>query len=242
MLEEALNALSVRADGVYCDGTFGRGGHSEAIVAQLGPSGRLIGIDRDAQAIEAGRQRFKSASHAHARVDLVHDRFSNLPTVLAGLGVHRLDGVLFDLGVSSPQLDQAERGFSFVRDGPLDMRMDPSSGEPAWQWLERVDEQELIKVISGYGEERFARAIAKAIVARREDNIRPAPPTTTQLADLVAGAAGRHRSPAPPAKHRAHPTFQPLPPFTQPESDEPSHVHRPGSATAAPAPPHRSLL
>ena len=220
MLEPALDALALRPDGCYCDATFGRGGHSEALLSRLGPAGRLVSIDRDAQAIEAGQWLLERDPSRPARFDLVHARFSELPAILKRVGIERLDGVLFDLGVSSPQLDQAERGFSFMRDGPLDMRMDPSVGEPAWQWLERVDEQELHKVISGYGEERFARAIAKAIIARREDDSRPALRTTKQLADLVAGVIGRRGARAAVAKNPATRTFQAIRLFINQELEE----------------------
>lgn len=224
MLKPALDALAIRPDGCYCDATFGRGGHSQALLSHLGSSGRLLSIDRDAQAIDAGQWLLASDEARAARFDLVHARFSNLPAILERVGIDQLDGVLFDLGVSSPQLDQAERGFSFMRDGPLDMRMDPSSGEPAWQWLERVDEQELNKVISGYGEERFARAIAKAIVARREDNTRPALRTTKQLANLVASVIGRRGSRATLAKNPATRTFQAIRLFINQELEELSLV------------------
>jgi len=224
MLKEALAALSIRANGRYCDGTFGRGGHSRAILDRLNSEGSLLAIDRDAQAIQEGGSFFDETKPNSARLDLVHDRFSNLPAILDRLGIKQLDGVLFDLGVSSPQLDEAERGFSFMRDGPLDMRMDPSSGEPAWQWLERVDEQELTKVISSYGEERFARAVAKAIVARREDDTRPALRTTKQLADLVARVIGRRGSRAAVAKNPATRTFQAIRLFVNQELEELSLV------------------
>lgn len=224
MLHEALQALAIGPDGRYCDATFGRGGHSRAVLAGLGPTGRLLSIDRDPQAIVMGAALQIGRPEQSARFDLVHARFSNLPDVLDDVGIEQLDGVLFDLGVSSPQLDQAERGFSFMRDGPLDMRMDPGSGEPAWQWLERVDEKELSKVIKTYGEERFAGAIAKAIVARRADVARPALRTTKQLADLVAGIVRRRGGRTQVAKNPATRTFQALRIYLNQELEELSLV------------------
>ena len=224
MLAQALEALAIRADGVYCDATFGRGGHSAALLAALGPHGRLLSIDRDGQAIAAGQPMLEGRPDDAPRFDLVHDRFSNLPAIVSRVGIAQLDGVLFDLGVSSPQLDQAERGFRFMRDGPFDMRMDPGSGEPAWQWLDRVDEKELTKVISNYGEERFARAIAKAIVTRRADVARPALRTTKQLADLVAGVVRSRSRGAKMAKNPATRTFQAIRLFVNQELEELSVV------------------
>jgi 16S rRNA (cytosine1402-N4)-methyltransferase len=179
---EAIQALAIRPDGAYVDATFGRGGHSRAILARLGPGGRLIALDRDPAAEQAAR------AIADPRFAFFRVNFSRLAEVL---GATRADGMLFDLGVSSPQLDDAARGFSFRSDGPLDMRMDPTSGISAAQWLAQAEEQEIREVIRGYGEERFAKQIAAAIVAAR---VREPLRGTRQLADLV-GQAVRTREP-----------------------------------------------
>jgi 16S rRNA (cytosine1402-N4)-methyltransferase len=183
LLEEAIDALAIRADGAYVDGTFGRGGHSRMILGRLGSCGRLIALDRDPQAVAAARR------ISDARFDAVHASFDELAGVLGRLGLEGVDGVLLDLGVSSPQLDDAARGFSFRHDGPLDMRMDTSRGQTAAQWLGTASEAEIREVIRDYGEERFAKQIAKAIVAARQ---RGPVVTTGQLADIV-GAAVRTR-------------------------------------------------
>lgn len=185
LLKEAVDALAVRPDGVYVDGTFGRGGHSREILRRLGPQGRLLALDRDADAVRAAQ------AIDDARFAIRHARFGALTEVLRAEGIAAVDGVLLDVGVSSPQLDEAERGFSFRADAPLDMRMDRTRGETAAEWLARVDEAELKGVIKTYGEERFAGAIAKAIVAARSTGgIR----TTGELARVVA-AAVRTREP-----------------------------------------------
>ena len=176
LLSEAVEALAIRADGIYVDGTFGRGGHSALILQQLGPEGRLIALDKDPAAIAAGRQ------WSDARVTLVHSGVEQLAQVLRELEVEKVDGVLLDLGVSSPQLDEAARGFSFRFDAPLDMRMDTSSGPTAAEWLATVDEGLLGEVIREYGEERFAKQIARAVVAARA--VAPIE-TTRQLVELV---------------------------------------------------------
>jgi 16S rRNA (cytosine1402-N4)-methyltransferase len=181
LVDECIAALDVRADGIYVDGTFGRGGHARAILARLGSRGRLVGIDRDPAAEHA------ALALADARFTFRRTSFSALPEALAGLGIERVDGVLLDLGVSSPQLDDPERGFSFRADGPLDMRMDPTRGESAAAFLARANVRELSEVIRDYGEERFAQSIAGAIVAARA----VAPVTRTrQLAAIVAQALG----------------------------------------------------
>src|SRR6185437_12731506 len=182
LLEEALAALAVRPDGLYVDGTFGRGGHSRAILARLDGEGRLIALDRDPEAERA------AASIVDPRFAFVRAAFSSLSEVLAGRPV---DGMLFDLGVSSPQLDDPQRGFSFRRDGPLDMRMDPTRGFSAAQWLAMAEEKQITEVIRDYGEERFAKQIAAAVVAARR---REPLERTRQLADLVAKAV-RTREP-----------------------------------------------
>ena len=195
LLEEAVEALAIQPDGIYVDGTFGRGGHSRAILARLGPAGRLIAFDRDPAAIAEGR------TITDARFTLVHEPFSQLGAVLDEMGVTALDGILLDLGVSSPQLDDAERGMSFRFDAPLDMRMDTSRGETAAEWLARASVQEIATVVREYGEERFANAVAKAVVAARAGQ----PVTTTrELAALVEKAV-RTRE---PGQHPATRTFQ----------------------------------
>jgi 16S rRNA (cytosine1402-N4)-methyltransferase len=207
LLEEAVTALAIREDGTYVDATFGRGGHSRAVLGRLGPRGRLVALDRDPDAIVEARRigdpRF-SISHAH---------FSELSRVLDSLGVARIDGALFDLGVSSPQLDDASRGFSFRNDGPLDMRMDPTRGESAAEWLARASESDIREVIRDYGEERFAKQIAAAIVAARA-----AEPLgrTRQLAELVGEAVRTREAGQDPATR----TFQALRIFINRELEE----------------------
>jgi 16S rRNA (cytosine1402-N4)-methyltransferase len=179
LLEEAVDALAIKPAGIYVDATFGRGGHARLILGRLGNAGRLIALDRDPAAIEAGR------NIADPRLKLIHAAFSGLRAALEGEEVGRVDGVLLDLGVSSPQLDEAERGFSFRADAPLDMRMDTSRGITAAEWLAQASQQQLAEVIKNYGEERFAHAVAKAIVAARAGG---AVTTTRQLAEIVAQA------------------------------------------------------
>jgi 16S rRNA (cytosine1402-N4)-methyltransferase len=193
LLEAAVAALNLRADGCYVDGTYGRGGHAAAILAALGAHGRLIAFDKDPQAVAHARERFG----ADPRFQIEHASFSALQAVAEREGlVRRIDGLLLDLGVSSPQLDDAGRGFSFQHDGPLDMRMDCSRGQSAAQWLARADEDEIATVLRDYGEERFARRIARAIVAARlAQPLR----TTAELAALVERASPsreRHKHPA----------------------------------------------
>jgi 16S rRNA (cytosine1402-N4)-methyltransferase len=200
LVGEALAALALQAGGYYVDATFGRGGHTALILQALGREGRLLAIDRDPQAIAAGRQRFAD----EMRLTLVHASFADL-AALVPAHAHGLPcgGVLFDLGVSSPQLDDPRRGFSFRSDGPIDMRMDTSRGEPVSAWLARASLDEIREVISTLGEERFARRIAQAIVATRTEH----PLTrTNELAALVSRAV-RTRE---PGKHPATRTFQAL--------------------------------
>lgn len=185
LLDEAIEALQVKPDGRYVDGTFGRGGHSQKILAALGPRGRLTAVDKDLAAAEA------ATTIVDPRFSFRHASFAELEHVLAGEGITGVDGVLLDLGVSSPQLDDPTRGFSFRADGPLDMRMDVSQGEPAHAWLARASEEEIREVIASYGEERFAKQIAKKIVDSRR--LEPLA-TTRQLARIVA-AAVRTREP-----------------------------------------------
>jgi len=204
LLDEAIDALAIRADGRYVDCTFGRGGHSAAILGRLGPEGRLLAFDRDPQAVACGRQ------WSDARFAIVHARFSAFDTELDRHGFGQVDGVLLDLGVSSPQLDDPTRGFSFREDGPLDMRMDPGSGSPVRDWLLSATEEDIAKVVKRYGEERFAVQIAKAIAARRRDAGDAALRTTGELAALVAGVIRRRQGRAPTARDPATRTFQAL--------------------------------
>jgi 16S rRNA (cytosine1402-N4)-methyltransferase len=198
MPDETLAALAPRAAGVYLDATFGRGGHSARLLDDLGPDGRLYALDLDPEAVSAGRQRFGD----DARFVIEQGSFAHLARWAARWGVTgRFDGILMDLGVSSPQLDDPARGFSFAHDGPLDMRLDPGAGDSAADWLERVEEKDLARVLKEYGEERFARRIARAIChARRE-----APITTTgRLSEIVARAVPTRE----PGKHPATRCFQ----------------------------------
>ena len=185
LLDAAVNSLKVRADGIYVDCTYGRGGHSAEILARLSKRGRVIALDRDMTAIAA------RGDIDDGRLELTHNNFGRLREVLLERGVAQVDGILFDLGVSSPQLDEAVRGFSFRFDAPLDMRMDTSRGATAAQWLANVNERELREVIRNYGEERFAKQIAAALVEARAR--RPIT-TTRQLAGIVA-AVVRTREP-----------------------------------------------
>ncbi len=193
MLEEAVAGLAPVADGVYVDCTFGRGGHSRALLAALGSAGRLHALDQDPEAVAHARD----ALAGEARFTIHHRNFSELPALVAELGLAgRIDGVLMDLGVSSPQLDNAERGFSFSKDGPLDMRMNPQAGESAAQWLARAEEVEIADVIWRHGEERNSRRIARRIVETRKASPLQ---TTAQLAALIAAVPGprsRHIHPA----------------------------------------------
>ncbi|WP_407312153.1 16S rRNA (cytosine(1402)-N(4))-methyltransferase RsmH [Pseudomonas sp. nanlin1] len=165
LLDEAVEALAVRADGCYLDGTFGRGGHSRHILQQLGPDGRLLGFDKDPQAIATGQ----TLAAEDGRFVIVQRSFAELGAELAGRGLAgQVNGILLDLGVSSPQLDDAERGFSFLNDGPLDMRMDPTRGVSAAQFIATASVDEIARVFKEYGEERFAKRMARAVVERRE--------------------------------------------------------------------------
>ncbi len=176
LLEEAVESLAIKADGVYMDGTFGRGGHSRLILSKLGEKGRLVAVDRDLQAIAAG------AAIKDSRFQLVHRAFGDIADAAREAGVQDIDGILFDVGVSSPQIDDGERGFSFRHNAPLDMRMDTTQGETAAEWLARAEIKEITEVIRNYGEERFAFQIAKkVVVARLEQPI----VTTGQFASLV---------------------------------------------------------
>ncbi len=195
LLHEAVEALQIKPDGIYVDGTFGRGGHSRLILEQLGAHGRLIALDKDPTAVAAAR------TIDDGRFRIVHRGFAGLTEVLHELSLTRVDGVLLDLGVSSPQLDEPERGFSFRFDAPLDMRMDTSSGVTAAEWLAAVDEGVLEKVIRDYGEERFAKQIARALVAARQER----PIVSTQQLSQVVAQAVRTRE---PGQNPATRTFQ----------------------------------
>jgi 16S rRNA (cytosine1402-N4)-methyltransferase len=197
---EALAGLALEADGYYVDATFGRGGHTALILQALGREGGVLALDRDPQAIAAGRQRFAD----EVRLTLVHASFADLATLVPQHAHGRAcRGVLFDLGVSSPQLDDSRRGFSFRADGPLDMRMDPTRGEPVSAWLARAGVDEIRAVITSFGEERFARRVAQAIVDTRREH----PLTSTAQLAAVVSRAVRTRE---PGKHPATRTFQAL--------------------------------
>ena len=197
LLHEALDALCIRSDGIYLDCTFGRGGHSRAILASLDEGGRLIGFDRDPSAVAVAQDLAKKDS----RFEIVHTAFSELESALDSIAIARVHGVLMDLGVSSPQLDQAERGFSFQVDGPLDMRMDPTSGQSAADWIARADTDEIADVLWVLGEERFSRRIARAIAEARK--VEPIV-TTAQLSKIVSDAQPKKDQ----NKHPATRTFQ----------------------------------
>jgi len=208
LLEEAVDALNIKSDGVYIDGTFGRGGHSRRILSKLGRAGRLIALDRDVAAIKSAE------SIQDVRFQIVHRHFSDLDLVVSACGVEKVDGVLLDLGISSPQIDEADRGFSFRFDGPLDMRMDQTRGRTAAEVLADVSEKKLEEVIKHYGEERFAKQVARAIIKEREDG-RPIT-TTGQLAKVVAGAIPKIE----PGQNPATRTFQALRIFVNQELEE----------------------
>jgi len=212
MLEEAVEGLAIKSAGVYVDGTFGRGGHSRKILEKLGSEGRLIALDRDLAAVGS------AASIQDARFQIVHRHFAALEEVLAELGVSAVDGVLLDLGISSPQIDIGERGFSFRFDGPLDMRMDQSSGQTAAEFVAVATEKKLAEVIKEYGEERFAKQIARAIVAARTGGV--AITTTKQLAKVVASAVPK----VEPGQDSATRTFQAIRIFLNQELEELSLV------------------
>jgi len=193
LLEEAITGLGINPDGIYIDGTFGRGGHSRAILDRLGEQGQLIAFDKDPQAIEHAEEHFAK----EPRFTIIHASFAEMEEQIQQLDlVTKVDGVLLDLGVSSPQLDEAERGFSFRREGPLDMRMDTIQGMSAAEWLNVAKEKDIAYVLKTYGEERFSKRIARAIVEEREEHPFR---TTTQLAKLIATASPfreKHKDPA----------------------------------------------
>lgn len=211
LLAESLSALQIRPDGIYVDATFGRGGHSSAILQGLGENGRLLAMDKDPEAIRAAEAMFGKDE----RFSIVHGSFAMLAQEVDKRGWRgRVDGVLLDLGVSSPQLDDASRGFSFLRDGPLDMRMDPTSGKSAADWLAVAKEGEIADVLKEYGEERFAKRIARALVRSRDEEgpIR----TTGRLAEIVAAANPRWER----DKHPATRSFQAIRIFVNRELED----------------------
>ena len=199
LLAEAVQALTTAPDGVYVDGTFGRGGHARAVLAQLSPRGRLIAFDKDPEAIAAAQD-----LAGDARFSICHASFADMAPELAGFGITQVDGVLLDLGVSSPQIDNPARGFSFRFDAPLDMRMDTTRGPTAADFLAQADERQIAQVIRDHGEERFAVQIAKALVARRAGG--QAVRTTAELSAVVAGAVKTREAGQDPATR----TFQAL--------------------------------
>ncbi|MFT6897006.1 MAG: 16S rRNA (cytosine1402-N4)-methyltransferase [Paraglaciecola sp.] len=192
LLNESIEGLNIKPDGLYLDATFGRGGHSRQILSQLSAQGRLVALDRDPAAIQAAQQLAEDP-----RFCIRHSNFSDMESVLQDLGLHgKVDGILMDLGVSSPQLDDAQRGFSFMREGPLDMRMDPSKGLSAAQWLAVAEEQDITQVIKEFGEEKFGKRIAHGIVNARQE---AAITTTAQLAkiiDLAVPVKDKYKHPA----------------------------------------------
>ena len=215
LLEEAIQGLAIRPDGVYVDGTLGRGGHSEAIVRGLTAGGRLLCIDRDSQALEEGRARLAPWA---GQITFLHGNFGDLAALLDGAGVERVDGMLFDLGVSSPQLDDGERGFSYRTDAPLDMRMDRSEGLTAAQVVNTWSQEELRRILSQYGEERYAPTIAAAIVRRRQE--RPIE-TTLELVDVIKSGM-----PARALKEKQHPAKRSFQAIRIAVNDELSSVDR----------------
>ncbi|HEX5636284.1 MAG TPA: 16S rRNA (cytosine(1402)-N(4))-methyltransferase RsmH, partial [Gammaproteobacteria bacterium] len=209
LLDEVLQGLQIRPAGIYLDGTFGRGGHAAAILAQLGEHGRLIAMDQDPQAVAVATERFAGDS----RFEIVQGNFASLAEVCAARGIAgKLDGVLLDLGVSSPQLDDATRGFSFMKPGPLDMRMNPTAGLSAAQWLAVADEKEIADVLWQFGEERFSRRIARTIVSTRQQT-----PVgdTLQLAELISSAVPKKDK----FKHPATRSFQAIRIYVNQELD-----------------------
>ncbi len=208
LLAEAVDALHIMPHGTYVDGTFGRGGHSKKILAKLGATGRLFAMDKDLAAIETGKQ------IQDARFDIAHRHFSEINQLATANNLTKVDGILLDLGISSPQIDEGERGFSFRFDGPLDMRMDQSRGKTVAELLTTITEQQLGKVIKDYGEERFAKQVARAIIKERDDG--RAITTTGQLAKVVASAIPKIE----PGQNPATRTFQALRIFVNSELEE----------------------
>jgi len=210
LLAETIDGLAIKPDGIYLDGTFGRGGHSRVILSKLSAAGRLYAIDRDPQAIAAA-----ALLQTDPRFHITHSAFADMAAITDQLGIRgQVDGILLDLGVSSPQLDDAERGFSFMRDGPLDMRMDPTSGLSAADWLAKADVEEISFVLREYGEEKFAWRIANAIVQHRSEQ----PLTrTAQLASLISAVVPKS---AKEKKHPATRSFQGIRIYINSELDQ----------------------
>ena len=213
LLNEAVDALNIRPSGIYVDGTFGRGGHSRLILSRLNEQGRLIVFDKDPAAIAVAQE----LARQDQRVSVFHQGFSHFDAACTELGISQIDGALFDLGISSPQIDDASRGFSFRFDAPLDMRMDTTRGESAAEWLMYADEQEIHEVIKNYGEERFSRQIARAIVAKR---IEAPIHTTGQLAEIAAQCVRSREK----GQHPATRTFQAIRIYINRELDEVAQV------------------
>ena len=213
LLNEAVDALNIRLSGIYVDGTFGRGGHSRLILSRLNEQGRLIVFDKDPTAIAVAQE----LARQDQRVSVFHQGFSHFDAACTVLGISQIDGALFDLGISSPQIDDASRGFSFRFDAPLDMRMDTTRGESAAEWLMHADEQEIHEVIKNYGEERFSRQIARAIVAKR---IEAPIHTTGQLAEIAAQCVRSREK----GQHPATRTFQAIRIYINRELDEVAQV------------------
>ncbi|MGD2074171.1 MAG: 16S rRNA (cytosine(1402)-N(4))-methyltransferase RsmH [Gammaproteobacteria bacterium] len=210
LLNQVLEALQLKPDGLYIDGTFGRGGHAAALLAGLGAGGRLLAFDKDPQAVASATRRFVH----EPRLLMRHGSFINLASVVSELGWQgKVDGILFDLGVSSPQLDDAARGFSFLKPGPLDMRMNPEVGVSAAEWINAAQEREIAEVLWKYGEERYARRIARGVVAARKS---PPIATTQQLAELITGLVPHRER----HKHPATRSFQAIRIFVNRELDE----------------------
>ncbi|HIE90985.1 MAG: 16S rRNA (cytosine(1402)-N(4))-methyltransferase RsmH [Methylophilaceae bacterium] len=208
LLDEAVDALNIKPDGTYMDCTFGRGGHSQKILEQLGEGGRLFAVDRDLAAYATGQ------AISDARFHIEHLHFSELKQLAVGHGLSKVDGILMDLGISSPQVDEGERGFSFRFDGPLDMRMDQTRGKTVAEILTTISEKKLGEVIKDYGEERFAKQVARAIIKERTDG--RAITTTGRLAEVVASAIPK----VDPGKNPATRTFQALRIFANQELEE----------------------
>ena len=213
LLNEAVDALNIQPSGIYVDGTFGRGGHSRLILSRLNEQGRLIVFDKDPAAIAVAQ----GLAQQDQRVSVFHQGFSHFDSACTELGISQIDGALFDLGISSPQIDDASRGFSFRFDAPLDMRMDTTRGESAAEWLMHADEQEIHEVIKNYGEERFSRQIARAIVAKR---IEAPIHTTGQLAEIAAQCVRSREK----GQHPATRTFQAIRIYINRELDEVAQV------------------
>ncbi len=213
LLNEAVEALNIKSDGVYIDATFGRGGHSAEVIKQLGPKGRLLLIDKDPLAIAFAKEVYKDDE----RVFVWQGSFKNYSLALSEVGLKKTDGVLLDLGVSSPQLDDASRGFSFMRDGALDMRMNPDTGISAAEWVAKASEEEIANVIYLYGEDKLSRRIARKIVEKRVES--PIS-TTLQLAEIIASSIPMRLQKKEPGKHPATRSFQAIRIFINRELDD----------------------